>query len=121
MIDISKEEYTLSISFGCAPDNVDKLVEVIFDEFVRIQTEGPLDADMVKARETFIRERETRVRENNYWLGQLFNVSFLGSEIISDEAYNETIRNITNEQVKEAANKYLKLDHYVYGVLMPAE
>ena len=116
-----KEEYTLSISFGCAPDNVDKLVEVIFDEFVRIQTEGPLDADMVKARETFIRERETRVRENNYWLGQLFNVSFLGSEIISDEAYSEAIRNITNEQVKEAANKYLKLDHYVYGVLMPAE
>jgi zinc protease len=116
-----KGEYTLSVNFGCAPDNVEKLVGVIFDEFKRIRDEGPLEADMVKARETFLRERETNVRENRFWLNQLFNVSFYDSKILSDEEYNEAIKNITNEQVKEAANKYLTLDHYVYGLLLPEE
>ncbi|MEZ5197418.1 MAG: insulinase family protein [Bacteroidales bacterium] len=116
-----KQEYDLSVSFGCSPDNVDKLVGVVFDEFKTIQKNGPEEIDMSKAKETFIREREAAVKENDYWLKTLQKSSFLGNEIISDEEYYKAIKAITPEQVKEAANKYITLDHYVYGVLRPAE
>jgi zinc protease len=116
-----KEEYGFSISFGCAPENVDKLVKIIFTEIENIQKNGPEEKDMLKAKETFLRERETRVKENKYWLNKLMNVSFLSSKVISDEEYNNAVNAVTADQVKDAANKYLTLDHYVYGVLKPVE
>ena len=116
-----KQKYNISVSFGCSPDNVDKLVGVVFDEFNRIQSEGPTEVDMNKAKETFIRERETAVNENEYWLKTLQKSSFLGNKIIDNETYNLAIKAITAEQVQEAAKKYITLEHYVYGVLRPAE
>ncbi len=116
-----KEEYSFSINFGCAPENIDKLVKVIFTEIEKIQKEGPEEKDLNKAKETFIRDRETNVKENKYWLQKLVNVSFLGSKVIPDEEYNEAVKAVTKKQVKEAAKKYLTLDHYVYGVLKPVE
>lgn len=115
------QKYSISVSFGCSPDNVDKLVGVVFDEFKTIQEYGPEEIDMNKAKETFIREREVAVKENEYWLKTLQKSSFLGIEIISDDEYNKAIRAITTDQVRKAANKYITLDHYVYGVLKPAE
>jgi len=114
-----KQEYSVSINFGCSPDNVDNLVKVIFTEIEKIQMDGPEEKDMNKAKETFTRERETKVKENKYWLNKLINVSFLDSKVISDDQYFEAVKAVTSEQVKEAANKYLTLDHYVFGVLKP--
>lgn len=116
-----QQKYSISVSFGCSPDNVDKLVGVVFDEFKTIQKNGPEEIDMNKAKETFIREREVNVKENEYWLKTLQKSSFLGNEIISDNEYNKAIRAITPDQVQKAANIYITLDHYVYGVLRPAE
>jgi zinc protease len=114
-----RENYSLTIAFGCAPENVDKLVNATFDEIKKIQNNGPGDKVLNKAKETFIRERESAVRENSYWLGKLDNVTFLGSKIIPVDEYNKAVNAVTSEQVKEAAGRYITLDHYVSGVLKP--
>ena len=116
-----RENYSLTIAFGCAPENVDKLVKATFDVIKKMQSEGPDEKVLAKAKETFIRERESAVRENSYWLNKLDDVTFLGSKIIPVEEYNKAVNAITPEQVREAAKKYITLDHYVYGVLKPAE
>ncbi len=115
------QEYTLTVRFGCSPDNVTKLVNSVFDEFKKIQKEGPTEIDLNKAKETFIRERETNMKENKFWLGMLDNHAFLGEDVMTDEAYDKAVESLTADQVKEAANKYLTLNHYVYGVLKPAK
>ena len=114
-----RETYSLTIAFGCAPENVDKLVNATFEEIKKMQENGPDEKVMNKAKETFIRERESAVRENSYWLGKLDNVTFLGSKIIPVEEYNKAVNAVTSEQVKDAASKYITLNHYVYGVLKP--
>ena len=114
-----REDYSLTIAFGCAPENVDRLVSATFDEIKKMQENGPDDKVLNKAKETFIREKESAVRENSYWLGKLDNVTFLGSKIIPVEEYNKAVNAVTSEQVKEAAAKYITLDHYVYGVVKP--
>ncbi len=116
-----RQDYSVMIAFGCAPENVDKLVNSTFDIIKDMQENGPDDKVLNKAKETFIRERESNSRENGYWLAKLANVTFLDSKIISNEEYNKAVNDITNEQVKEAAKKYITLDHYVYGVLKPVE
>ncbi len=116
-----RENYSLTIAFGCAPENVDKLVKATFDVIKKMQSEGPDEKVLAKAKETFIRERESAVRENSYWLNKLDDVTFLGSKIIPVEEYNKAVNAITPGQVREAAKKYITLDHYVYGVLKPAE
>ena len=115
------QEYTLRISFGCNPDRVDELVEVVLKELTDLQENGPTEQDMAKARETFLRERETDVKENRFWLTSLEKLSFEGSELMSDEEYNAAVKAVTAKEVQESAQKYLTLEHYVYGVLRPAE
>jgi len=116
-----EEKYNLMITFGCSPDRVDELVKVIFDELKRIQNEGPTETDINKAKETFLRERETDVKENGYWVKKLEDMAFTKSGLKSDEEYDKAVKDITAKQVQKAAQRLILLDHYVYGVLKPAE
>jgi len=114
-----KEKYTLMIGFGCSPKNVDKLVKSVFGVIKKVRAEGPNDKTLKKVKETFRRSRETRERENSFWLNQLENSSFYGTKILSAKEYDAAIGNITVEKVKKAAKKYLTTRHYVLGVLKP--
>ncbi len=114
-----RQDYSFTISFGCSPDNIDKLVNSVFDELKKIQKDGPTDVDLNKAKETFIRDRETSMKENKFWLGMLDNEAFLGDNIMTEDAFDNAVKSITAGQVKEAANKYITLDHYLFASLKP--
>ena len=113
------EKYILMTGFGCAPQNVDKLVKSVFEVMKKIQTEGPDAMTLKKVKETFIRSYETSVRENSFWLNKLTNSVFLGTKIPSVKEYNSAVEGITTERVKKSARKYLSTKHYVLGVLKP--
>ncbi len=68
---IPREQYSVSIGFGSAPDLADSLVRAIFTEIDSLKAKGPRSADLAKVKETFIRGRETALRENGWWLSQL--------------------------------------------------
>src|SRR5262249_3337662 len=66
-----KPEYTFSITFGCAPENIDKLEKAVFDEIKAIQSKG-VGADYAsKVKELRRRARETSLKENGFWLNEL--------------------------------------------------
>jgi zinc protease len=113
------QKYSFMIGFGCAPANVDKLVNSVFDEIKKLQTGGPEAEDMKKAKETFIRERETRERENSFWLNQMINKTFQGDDILSKEEYIKEVNNISPAKVKKFSEKYLTENHFVLGILKP--
>ena len=116
-----EEKYTLRISFGCDPDRVEELVAVVMEELKALQENGPEEKNMTKVRETLLRERETNVKENRFWISSLEKLSFEGNELMSDEAYNAAVKAVTTKEVQDAVKKYITLDQYVYGVLRPAE
>ncbi len=114
-----EQKYLLMIGFGCAPKNVEKLTASVFQVMKKIQKQGPDPMTLKKVKETFIRTYETSVRENDFWLNKLVNMTFLGTGIPSVKEYDAAVEKITAEKVKKAAKKYLTTNHYVLGVLRP--
>lgn len=114
------QEYRVSISFGSAPERAEELSSVAFAEIERIKAEGPDEETVAKVRETQRRTKETNLRENRYWLGQLSSYERLGIDLGEVPSY-ELIEGWTAEQVRQAAIRYLRTDRYAKFVLLPEQ
>jgi zinc protease len=115
------EHYSIRISFPCAPENVADLTEAVFEEIRKMQANGPTEADLKKVKETQRREMETNLKQNEYWLRGLEQAYFMDMDPINLVEYDESIKGLTVEDLKETANKYFNFDQYVQVVLYPEE
>jgi len=115
-----KQEFTFTVSFGCAPDNVAKLEQAVFDEIKAIQTKG-IGADYItKVKELRRRAHETNLKENGFWIRELERAYTYGDDaklILDVEAM---IEKVTSDRIKAAAKKYLSNTQYILGELRPA-
>jgi len=118
---LPKPEYTITSSWSCNPDNIVKLKETILNEMEKIKKEGPAVTDLNKVKETLIRERETRIRENGYWLSALQSHYLNGDRLLSLEEYKAIVNSVTVKDIRNVARKYLDTESYVEVALTPAE
>jgi zinc protease len=114
-----KSEYSLRVGWGCGPENVDTLVSTVFAEMQYLADNGPGDENMEKAKETFLRDLETNVKENKYWLNKIKSGISTKSELASTEELKATVNSITKADLQQAAKQYFTRDHYLKVVLMP--
>jgi zinc protease len=116
---VPREEYTLNISFGSAPDRVGQLVAAIFAEIDSLARFGAGEKELAKIRETVIRSRETDLKENGFWLGQLAGLEQNGEDprVILDPS--DLLPLLTPERLKAAAQRYLDRSNYVRVTLLP--
>ncbi len=107
---------TLDVHFSCGPENADKLAaaaKVVIASFVK---DGPPQLVVDKIKETERRERETALKENDFWLNELVTSYLYGDDpahILSDD---KLIDAITVARLRDAAARYLGKD-IVLGVL----
>ncbi len=113
------QRYTFRIGFGCAPENVDKLVGKTMDIINEIRQKGadPKDIDKFKAESR--RETELQLKDNNFWLGYLTNQYFNQDDPAEVLHEAEQLNKVTVESTKAAANKYLSGQNLIRFVLMP--
>lgn len=114
------EEYSVSISFGSAPDRAGELAEVVFEEIERMKTEGPDAETVAKVRETQRRQKESNLEENSYWLSVIRQYDRQGRDLLRIPSY-DLIESWSAEQVQAAAVRYLRMDQYAKFVLQPEE
>jgi zinc protease len=110
---------TTGISFGSAPESVDKLKEATLAEVARLQKEGPSAEDVQKIQEIDRRELETALKQNPYWLGSLQTVHMLGWDPLSITRRQERIAMITRDSLRAAFTRYFPLDRYTAVSLFP--
>jgi zinc protease len=112
-------EYSFTVRFGCAPENVDRLEKAVFDEVKNVQEKGVGDDYINKIKAQRTRSYETALKENSYWLTQLENSYQYGDDpkLILDQ--KAMIDKVSSDRVKAAAKKYLTNKTYVIGVLKP--
>lgn len=115
-----RPEYTIQATWGCNPANIGKLSSTVLAEMDTLKTFGPKETDLNKIKETLIRERETRLRENNFWTGALQNHIMYGDILRNIGEYKSYINSFTIEDIKKAAKKYLETTEYVQVSLTPA-
>jgi zinc protease len=115
-----KPMYTIQSTWGCSPENIAKLSGTVLAEMDTLKKDGPKEIDLNKVKETLIRDRETRMKENSFWLSVLQNHFLLGDNILTFDEYKAFINSITAADIKAAANKYLNTGNYVQVSLTPA-
>ncbi len=115
------ERFMFTIQFGCNPDRVDELVESVFSVIDTLKAGQVDDTYIVKVKETQRRERETNLKDNEYWLNSLYNIYFTGRDLNDFYKYEERIENLTADDVYRAALKYLDTSNYIQVVLLPEE
>ena len=115
-----KERSQVSISFGCAPEEVDSLVATVFAEIERLKTDGVEADDIAKIQEIQRRQRETQLKENGFWLRGLQSYYTHGLDPRLLLAFDELIDSVTGDSLQQAARKFIDPERYVLGVLSPA-
>ena len=113
------QRYTFRISFGCAPENVDKLVGKTLDIVNEIRQKGADQKDIDKFKAESRRETELQLKDNNFWLGYLTNQYFNQDDPTEVLGEAEQLNKVTVESTKAAANKYLSGQNLIRFVLMP--
>ena len=111
--------YTFRINFGCAPDNVDKLVALVNKEIMRLKATGAAAADIAKFKAETQRTQEVQKRDNSFWLSYLSNQFYNGDDPLEVLREPELLKQVTPESTKAAANTYFG-DNLIKFVLLPA-
>jgi zinc protease len=114
-----KEDYSINISWGCDPARVDELTEAVFEQIDSLKITPPKEIYVIKVRETQIRDYETDIKENGYWLNSFYNSYWYGRNLNYLLSHPDLYEMLTAEMMQSAAQKYFDLDNYVRVVLKP--
>ena len=113
--------YSVTISFGCAPENVNKLIGLALEEIKKMKVNGAPQENVDKVVAEDTRSLETQVKENDYWLYNLEDKYYHNEDpktILEDPAM---AKKLTVERTKEIANKYFDMDNMARLVLDPQD
>ncbi|HEY5801980.1 MAG TPA: insulinase family protein, partial [Burkholderiaceae bacterium] len=111
--------YTISLTIPCGPDNVEKLLVAVNKELSKLREHGAMPADLQKVKEGWIKSHREGMKTNGFWLSNLNSNYILGEDPARILTYEDRVRALTPNDVKAAANLYLKPDNYVQVVLYP--
>jgi zinc protease len=104
----------------CAPENCESVEAAAIDLIKECVKKGCDRETLNKVKLQMIKERETRMQENGFWMGQIMGSYIYGENRdanISD--YEAMVNSITTHDMKRLAKRYFDLGHYAVGTLKP--
>jgi zinc protease len=116
---VPNQKFNLTISFNCAPGNVDNLIQASLEEIAAIRKTGPSLSEIEKFIAATQRMEETQVNSNVYWAYSLRTQYMLNDGQAGVLKKSEALKQVTTESVKAAAKQYLSGSDLIEFVLMP--
>jgi zinc protease len=115
------EEFFVYVGFGCAPDQVQTLTDLVFQQILKLREQGPPQKDVDKVKEILRREHEQNLKTNDYWLGilQLAYINELDPGVLLD--FDARLQSITVDTLQKMAAETLDPNNYVRVVLNPED
>ncbi len=114
-----RERYRITISFGSNPDRAESLKQEIFFQIDTLKVHGFREEYLTKVKQKIFRKHETNVKENSYWLSVLETRYFHNEDPKTILDFNNILEDITLDDIKIGAKKYLNMDNYIRVVLFP--
>lgn len=114
-----KGAYRFTCSFSCAPDNVEKLIAAAKDEIEAVRKNGCSELNLGKIKETLLKERETALKENGFWLSYISNADTYKEQLSDLDLYTDWINQLKSEDFKRLANFYFNDLEFKRFVLNP--
>jgi zinc protease len=111
----------VEVSFGAAPENIEKMTARVLEEIAKFRKDGPTEAQLNTVKETARRQYETSLKNNAYWLNRFKAVSLYRQDPAIIASRVDRINALTIASVKDAFNKYFPADRETFVTLMPAK
>lgn len=111
--------YRFNIGFGCAPENVDKLIARSLAEMKKIKENGADPKDIEKFTAETKRKTEVALKTNNFWINYIDENTFIGDDLSEVLEEDKLLKSVTVASTKAAANKYFSDDNFIKVILMP--
>jgi zinc protease len=115
---VPREEYSLSINFGCDPSRMQELIKVAFKVIDDFRENGASAARVGEAQLSARRDLEVDLQQNRYLLNEIVQKYEKGedvSEVFSPPGIDE----LTPAAIRDAARQYLNKSRYVEVTLSP--
>ncbi len=114
-----EERYGFTIHFGCAPERVQELTAVVFEQIDSLKTFGTTMKYLNKVKEAQRRGRETNLEENGFWLNIIETYDYHDEDLLDILKYDELVDDLSLEAIQQAAKRYLGTANYVQVTLYP--
>jgi zinc protease len=114
-----RQEYQISIRWGCDPKRVDELVNAALQQIDSAKLK-PFDPVYIeKVRETQRRGYEVNLKQNGFWLNNLRSYYMNNEDPEMILNYPKLVENLTAGAIQAAVKKYFDMNNYVKVVLYP--
>jgi zinc protease len=111
--------YRFTIGFGAAPERLEDLTTAALAQIDSVKKFGATPEYLNKVKEAALRSRETALKQNGYWLAQISTFDQNGWALAEIPDGEKLISALTSEDLRKAAQKYLRTDNYVRVSLYP--
>ena len=111
--------YTFGISFDTDPKLANDLKAIVFREIKKIVENGPMEADLQKAKEFFLKQNQEGLKDNNTWQNKLIGYYFHHTNYLA--GYEKMVNNLTVKSVQDYAQKVLTQGNIVQVIMRPKE
>jgi zinc protease len=112
--------YSLSIQFGCAPENVDALVKRTRQEIAAFLKKGPPEPVVAKVAAAQRRARQTALEDNGFWLNALGEHYRDGTDPRAILDHDRLALRLSPQLLRLSARRVFGKDQVV-GILRPAQ
>lgn len=114
-----RQEYSITISWGCDPGRVEELVNAVIQQLDSLRMKQPDQVYVDKVKEQQRRTYEVNLKENNFWLSN-FRTSTANGENPEDLLkYITYVDKLSGAAIQEAAKTYLDPKSLKKFVLYP--
>ena len=116
---IPEQRFNITVSFGCAPENVNKLVLAALEEIDLIKKNGAETTDIQKFVAEESRSTELQLKNNGFWLGQISKSYQYQQDPADVLEHVKNLNQITIQSTKATANQYLSGENLIRFILLP--
>ncbi len=114
------EQAILLVQFDTDPEKEERLMQIIYEEIDNIIQNGPLAEDLLKAKESMLKDFVEDCEKNDYWDDTvlpeyyLWNINYI-------KEYEDAVKSITAETVQQTLRKLIDAGNCFEVVMSPAD
>jgi zinc protease len=105
------------VSFETDPLKADKLIGIVHAEIKKMVENGPSEADLQKAKEYFLKQRQEDMKENSWWMSRMDDYYFYNLDFLT--GYDNKVNALNIQSVHDYAKKVLTQGNVVQVVMRP--
>lgn len=115
-----RQEYSVQISFGSSPENVEPLYKATLALIDSIKSTPVSQADVDKVKEEILRSHEVDVKTNSYWAANIVGRDQAHEDLAGlGSLYDEMVKKLTPAIIQDAAKLYFNTANFDRFVLLP--